>query len=194
MGYTFQIGLLHKAVRRGFKVAEIPIHFVDRTYGKSKLGNEYIKNTLFYIFKVRFDELIHSRVLKFGVVGALGTLVQLLCLQLFRQWFPYTISNLLAIECAIVSNFILNNLWTFADRSVSSKALPSKFVQFNIASLGSVAIQALTSLFCEHIVGIRTLFMVGSVAIDTGVVFALIGIGLGLIWNYTAYSKVVWKK
>ena len=47
-GYTFQIGFLHKSIRKGFKVVEVPFHFVDRTEGESKLGTEYIKNTLMY--------------------------------------------------------------------------------------------------------------------------------------------------
>ncbi len=194
MGYTFQIGLLHKAVRRGYKVAEVPIHFVDRTYGKSKLGAEYIKNTLLYIFRVRIKEITSSRVFKFALVGGVGTLVQLVCLQLLRRFLPYTLANLGAIEVAIVSNFTWNNLWTFADRTLSWKRVPGKFLQFNLASAGSIIIQAITALFCERIVGLYTLFVVGRYQIDTGLVFALVGIGLGLIWNYTAYNRIVWKK
>jgi len=194
MGYTFQIGLLHKAVRKGFKVAEIPIHFVDRTYGKSKLGNEYIKNTLLYIFKVRVKEIIASRIFKFAVVGGIGTLVQLVLLQLFRRLIPFTLANLLAIEIAIISNFTFNNIWTFADRSLSLSKIPGKFLQFNMASAGSVLLQTLTSLFCEKVVGIYSLFTLGTFTVDTGIVFAMIGIGLGLLWNYTAYNRLVWKK
>lgn len=37
-GYAFQINLLHKALRKGAKVTELPIHFTDRAYGKSKLS------------------------------------------------------------------------------------------------------------------------------------------------------------
>ena len=40
-GYTFQIGFL-QALRAGFKIVEVPFHFVDRTEGESKLGTEYI--------------------------------------------------------------------------------------------------------------------------------------------------------
>ena len=35
-GYTFQIASLHRVIQNGFKVTEIPIHFVDRKYGESK--------------------------------------------------------------------------------------------------------------------------------------------------------------
>jgi dolichol-phosphate mannosyltransferase len=50
-GYAFQIGFLHKARKSGFSVTEIPIVFKDRSIGKSKLGLEYIINTLRYILK-----------------------------------------------------------------------------------------------------------------------------------------------
>jgi dolichol-phosphate mannosyltransferase len=53
-GYTYQIAFLNEARRHGFRVAEIPIAFKDRTRGKSKLGKEYLINTLKYILKERF--------------------------------------------------------------------------------------------------------------------------------------------
>lgn len=37
-GYSFQMNILFECVQKGAKVAEIPIDFIDRTKGKSKLG------------------------------------------------------------------------------------------------------------------------------------------------------------
>jgi dolichol-phosphate mannosyltransferase len=37
-GYAFQVEMNHRAVRRGLKIAEIPITFEERTIGKSKLS------------------------------------------------------------------------------------------------------------------------------------------------------------
>lgn len=37
-GYAFQIELTYRALRAGFKVVEVPIVFVDRTHGKSKMS------------------------------------------------------------------------------------------------------------------------------------------------------------
>ena len=37
-GYAFQIELTHRLVRKGFKVTEVPITFVDRTQGQSKMS------------------------------------------------------------------------------------------------------------------------------------------------------------
>ncbi len=205
MGYTFQIGFLHKAVRRGYKVTEVPFKFVDRTEGESKLGNEYIKNTLIYILKVRMEEILNNRIFKFAFVGGIGTLVQLLSLMVIRQIMPdfsllfltsFLLSTLLSIECAIISNFVLNNLWTFADRKLETAQIPSKFVQFNLASLGSILIQLVINSLGELIFGLRYLFTLPiiNMKIDTGLMFAVTGIFIGLFWNFFAYNKFIWKK
>ena len=37
-GYAFQIELTYRAIRRGFRVVEVPIVFADRTHGRSKMS------------------------------------------------------------------------------------------------------------------------------------------------------------
>lgn len=196
MGYTFQIGFLHKAVRRGFKVAEVPFVFRDRKLGRSKLGAEYIKNTLLYILKVRAKEIVVSRIFKFVVVGTVGALVQLSTLQIFRTFLPYLLAFFLSIELAVGSNFILSNLWTFSDRKLKLKQAPFKFIQFNLASFGSILIQQILAFMGEKYIGLFPLFTIPVVfwSIDTGLMFAVVGILLGMMWNFFAYSRIVWKK
>jgi dolichol-phosphate mannosyltransferase len=49
-GYTFQMEMMVRAKGMGFRVTEVPISFVDRVYGESKLGGEeiveYLKGVL----------------------------------------------------------------------------------------------------------------------------------------------------
>ena len=131
-GYTFQIGFLHKAVRAGFKAGEVPLKFVDRTLGRSKLGAEYIKNTLIYIFKARFFELL--RFFKFAVVGSLGLVIQTALYWILGFGIKIvspTVATILGGQLAILSNFILNNVWTFGDRKITSiPVLLKKLVVF----------------------------------------------------------------
>jgi len=183
-GYTWQIGFLHKAVRKGFKVAEVPIKFVDRKYGKSKLGVEYIKNTLFYIFSIRLIEL--QQVAKFAVVGTIGFIINTLAFQLFRVLIGLSayLSVTLAFELSVISNFNLNNLWTFKERKISSlRGYVSKFFQFNLASVGSLLIQNI-GMF----VG-KTLF-----GDQYELLYLVVSIGIGLFLNYLIYTKIIWKK
>ncbi len=195
-GYTFQIGFLHKSVKKGFKIVEVPFRFVDRTIGVSKLGNEYIKNNLIYLFKVRGKEVADNRIFKFVVTGGIGALVQLLSLILWRQILPYEAAIFASIETAIVSNFLFSNFWTFADRKVGFSQYPSKFIQFNLASAGSIVIQLVIATLGKNLIGLFELFRLPLVhiSIDTGMIYAVVGILVGMFWNFFAYSKIIWKK
>lgn len=205
-GYTFQIGFLYSAVKAGFDIREVPFQFVDRTEGESKLGPEYIKNTLLFIFRVRIQEILNHRVFKFLVVGGTGTVVQLLSLQLFRYILPvfsffavtnYLVATFLSIEVAIGSNFALNNMWTFADRKLPLAQLPAKFLQFNVTSAGSILIQLLVAFFGERFFGIFAIFNFSwplAFTFDSGTLYVMIGIVLGLFWNFFAYNKFIWKE
>ena len=55
-GYTFQMELMVRAKSLGYSVAEVPISFVDRVYGESKLGGdeivEYAKSVIGLWLKV----------------------------------------------------------------------------------------------------------------------------------------------
>ena len=205
MGYTYQIGFLNSALRQGFKVKEVPFMFVDRTIGKSKLGVEYMKNTLLYIFKLRLDDLLKNRIFKFAFVGGVGTLVQLVSLAVFRLLLPdfqfivftsFLVATLMSIELAIISNFTLNNLWTFADRKLKTSQIPGKFIQFNFASMGSILIQLVINSLGENLIGLKDLFVLPIINfnVDTGLFFAITGILIGLFWNFFAYNKFIWKK
>jgi dolichol-phosphate mannosyltransferase len=195
-GYTFQIGFLQTAVKHGFSVSEVPFQFTDRTIGKSKLGPEYIKNTLIYIFKVRAKELLTSTIFKFAVVGGMGAMVQLTTLQVWRLFVPFQLAFFLAIESAIISNFILNNFWTFSERRLDLRQMPLKFLQFNLASGGSIIIQQLVALVGEFSFGLVPIFTIPLLGypFDTGTLYAIIGILIGMTWNFFAYTRFIWKK
>lgn len=51
-GYVFQMEMMVRAKAMGFKVAEVPINFVDRLYGESKLGGDEILQYLKGVFSL----------------------------------------------------------------------------------------------------------------------------------------------
>jgi len=194
-GYTWQIGLLVKSIQAGFKIAEVPFHFKDREWGYSKIGPEYIFNTLRYIMKVRLEQIIHHRIFKFAVTGGIGALIQLVFLQVYRTFMPFQLAFFLSIETAIVSNFTLSNLWTFVDRKLKLKQVPGKFVAFNLASGGSILIQQAIAFIGERFIGLFILFTLPiiNLKVDTGTMYAVTGILIGMFWNFFAYSRIIWK-
>src|SRR3990167_10073784 len=83
-GYTFQVSFLHKAIRDGFKIAEVPFHFGERNIGDSKIAPmSYIANLLRYVIIARIMEL--KRIIKFLIVGGTGFLVQILTQETFAR-------------------------------------------------------------------------------------------------------------
>ena len=52
-GYAFQICMKYAAVKHGFKVSEVPITFIDRQYGESKMSSGIFKEAFFGVWKMR---------------------------------------------------------------------------------------------------------------------------------------------
>jgi len=146
--------------------------------------------------KTRIQEIFKSRIFKFLITGGTGTIVQIIALYFYRLGLGYQIANFLSIETAIVSNFTLSNLWTFSDRRLLVVQIPGKFLQFNLASAGSILIQMIIAFMGEKFIGLHTLFIVpiAGINVDTGMTFSIVGILVGMFWNFFAYSRFVWKK
>lgn len=187
-GYTFQVSFLHKAVRDGFKVAEVPFHFSDRTLGNSKIApGEYIVDLLSYVIKERFYELWRGSFFKFLIVGGIGFVINAVLYEFLvtHSSLPIALANIIAAQFAIFSNFNFNNAWTFKSHKANSfVAYLSKMLQFFATSnIGVIFIQSGAIQIGDWIYGeshYRLYFLIGT--------FFL------LIWNFTVYSKIIWKK
>jgi dolichol-phosphate mannosyltransferase len=55
-GYAFQIELTFRAVRKGFRVAEIPIVFEDRRVGHSKMSRRIVLEAIRKVWSIRFSD------------------------------------------------------------------------------------------------------------------------------------------
>jgi len=53
-GYAFQEEMVYRIEKLGFKIKEIPVTFVDRQKGKSKLNKKDIIEFFVVMFKLRF--------------------------------------------------------------------------------------------------------------------------------------------
>ena len=56
VGYAFQIEMKYSAIKLGFNVKEIPIHFKDRELGKSKMNIGIFKEAFLGVLKLRFKK------------------------------------------------------------------------------------------------------------------------------------------
>ena len=56
-GYGFQIEMTYRAHRMGFHVVELPIIFVDRKVGQSKMSNDIFVEAMVNVWRLRFAHL-----------------------------------------------------------------------------------------------------------------------------------------
>jgi dolichol-phosphate mannosyltransferase len=54
-GYGFQIEMTYRALQLGFRVEEVPIIFVDRAVGTSKMSNDIVFEAMVNVWRLRFS-------------------------------------------------------------------------------------------------------------------------------------------
>jgi len=76
----------------------------------------------------------HTRLVKFGAVGAGGVVVQAATLAVLLRVAPahYLVDTAVAVEAAILHNFVWHRRWTWADRPETNRALA--LLRFNATS------------------------------------------------------------
>ena len=137
-GYAFQVALLHAAVKEGGKIREVPVDFIDREHGESKLGLSDIIEFLANVWWIRLQS--STTFIKFAIVGASGVLVNLGFFTLFLlAGMNKYIASPIAIELSIVSNFLLNNYWTFRWRKTADRTR-IRGLKFNLVSILSLGV------------------------------------------------------
>ena len=148
-GYAFQIALLHAAVMGGARVVELPVQFVDRTVGESKLGTKDIIEFFRSAAWIRFQS---SKVfIKFCITGASGVLINLgVFSALLSLGLNKLVASPIAIQCSIITNFVGNNYWTFRRRNLVGP-VHARGLRFNVVSILSLAISYLTFVLLSHV-------------------------------------------
>jgi dolichol-phosphate mannosyltransferase len=57
-GYAFQIEMSFRAARKGFRIVEIPIVFVDRTDGTSKMSGTIVREAVWMVWRLRLMAMV----------------------------------------------------------------------------------------------------------------------------------------
>lgn len=125
-----------------------------------------------------------KRVIKYAIVGLTGVVVNECLLWFFTDiaGLFFLISSVIAIESSIVSNFILNEFWTFTDRSNNHKGIFKRGLKFNTVSLLAL------------VINISTLFILVTFFSIYYLLANIMGIILAFAVNYGLNVKWTWKK
>ena len=185
--FAYKIHLLFYMVQKGAKIKEVPFKFAHRTQGESKIIKNEMRETLRVIFLLQLANPKIQRFVKFGLVGGTGLGIQTLFFEftaVFTRLLAPSIAVVIGGEMAIISNFTLNNLWTFRDYQITGSKLIFKFIQFNLTSLIALIIQYV-------ILRIGEIVAAGSPIIIQFFYFG--ALVLVLITNYVIYNTIIWK-
>ena len=143
--------LLELIVRTKYKkIKEVPITFINRTAGKSKAGT---KEIIYYIRNLS-GYMLESQFLKFALVGAIGTIINIAVLYALTEFLGvyYLVSAFFAFCAAVINNFLLNKVFTFKE-TMSESFLP-KFLKFFSVSVVALAVNLVFLYIFTDIAGI----------------------------------------
>ena len=166
--------LLEVIIKGKYKnIKEIPITFINRVEGKSKAGTKEI----FYYLQNLAGYLPHKKnvikeFVKFGVVGGIGTLINIAILYLLTEkaGVYYLISAIFSFIVAMSSNFILNKIWTFKENV--KLGIGKKYLQFGLVSVSALLVNLFFLYIFTEILGIYY------------IISQILAIGIALIINF----------
>jgi len=118
-GYSFQSAALWELLQNGARVIEVPMTFRRRAHGESKLTFRDLVEFPLNAVKLRFRQ--SEEFIKFALVGISGLLVNLGTYVLLTRkiGFNIALASPAAIELSILSNYFLNDIWTFKYRRLT---------------------------------------------------------------------------
>ena len=180
-GYKILLEVIVKGKAR--EIAEVPYIFREREKGKSNLsageGINYLKHL--YCLAGSGGPI---RFINFCLVGATGTFVCLGLLTLFTEVLGlfYIISSAIGYETSIITNFTLNDIWTFRDRrSPGMRKFLYRGLKFNLVSLVGLGIHMAILWFFTEVVGLFYLI---------SAIFAIAG---AMFWNFFINTLWTWR-
>lgn len=183
--YAYKIHILHDLLLKGAKTTEVPTIFYERVRGSSKIEQKDLFDSFYVVVRLRLRD--SKKFIKFLMVGGFGFILNAVILRLLVDgvgWHPAP-ANLVGAAAAIFSNYNFNNLWTFKEsRAKTVWQYFFKMLQFYLtSSTGVILIQTGTIFVGTHFVGQEYYFQ-----------FFILGTFFLLIWNFTLYNKVIWRK
>lgn len=181
--FAYKVDLLYQCLKNSKKTVEVPLEFAPRSKEKSKFNWKEMIATFYVATILGIKD--KQRFIKFGTVGFTGYLVNAITLRILTVAnSPNIIAWSVPVELSIISNFILNNIWTFKEEKITGTvAVIKKFLAFNGTSLGALLIQTVAGLIGDRIFGIGARQLILPVII----------VFLVLPFNYTMYNLVIWK-
>jgi dolichol-phosphate mannosyltransferase len=164
------------------QVKEVPAVFHERVAGESKLDALVVLQFGGLLLDKTFAGYLPLRFASFAAVGAVGVMVHLSVLGLLRETTPLNFGGeqSIATLVAMVFNFELNNVITYADQRLRGPRLWRGLLLFMaVCGVGAVAnIGIAKALYYSN---------------TTWSVAGAMGAVIGVVWNYAVSATLVWR-
>jgi dolichol-phosphate mannosyltransferase len=165
-------------------VEEVDFEFQNRKYGKSKLGYSNISSYIRHLLSLSWRTKELHRFLTFCLIGALGAIINLGILYLLTNIYGiyYLISGAIGIEAGLLSNFVLNKIWTFKDREVKGlKSIGRALYRDHVVRFIGILLNLFVLWFLTTIGGIYYIFS------------QIVGIFVAMMWNFIGNKWFTWE-
>jgi len=190
-GFKILLEVVSKAKKA--KIEEVGFIFKPRIHGESKLTSEVMMQFLVALYDMRFGKIIPVRFIKFGIVGGSGFGINFGFLWLGKDLFYLPVDHfydieinyalISAIEISIITNFFLNNFWTFRDvRATGVWGTIRALFFFNTICVAGAFINYAVVMYSKAKWGF---------SIYLGNLF---GVLAATAWNYLINVGVTWKR
>jgi dolichol-phosphate mannosyltransferase len=126
-----------------------------------------------------------GRFFRFSLVGGSGFLVNNAILFGLVEGLrvPPVAAAVVATESAIVSNFLLNDRWTFSDmRRGTGRSRLRRLTSYNLLTLGGLVLSVGVLALLHGLAGVH--FVLANV----------VGIAAGTLWNYGSNHQWTWRR
>ncbi len=163
-------------------VKEVPAVFNERVAGESKLNAQVMLQFAGLLLDKTFAGYLPLRFVSFAAVGAFGVMVHLLVLAVLRESTPLNFGGeqTIATLVAMVFNFELNNVITYADQRLKGPKLWRGLLLFMlVCGVGAVA----------NIGIAKALYYSNTAWSVAGAMGAIIGV----VWNFAVSATLVWR-
>jgi len=166
------------------RVAEVPFMFETRQRGESKLRLSQQVDYLKHIASLMKRKGEFTRFARYCLVGASGVVVNMGLLWLLTEvaGLYYLVSAAFSIETSIITNFALNDFFTFPDRRErGSRHFLTRLAKFNAVSLAGLGVNMAILWTLTSVFGVYYLLS------------NLCGIAVATLWNYLVNFWWTWK-
>ena len=182
-GIGFKILLdLFASSKEPVRFVEMPYQFRNREAGESKLDGQAVWQYLMLVLDKLVGRYIPVRFVAFALVGGSGVVVHFAVLTLLLKivHLDFTAAQACATFVAMTSNYALNNELTYRDMRLRGWRWWRGWAAFSlVCGIGAVAN-----------VGVASYLFETATAWELA---ALVGILVGVVWNYVVTAVFTWK-